>query len=44
MRTSMPSDKSAFFLLANVAMEETKQHMPGKFITGNFGNTRKKNA
>ena len=39
----MPSNKSALFLLASVAMEETKQHMLGKFINGDSGNTRKKN-
>ena len=43
MRTSMPSNKSVLFLLANVAMEETKKHMPGKFINGNSGDKRKKN-
>lgn len=43
MRTSMPSNRSVLFLLASVAIEETKKHMPGKFINGNSGDKRKKN-
>ena len=43
MRISMPSNRSVLFLLASVAIEETKKRMPGKFINRNSGDKRKKN-
>jgi len=43
MRTSMPSNKSALFLLAGVAMEETKATYTKKFHQWKFWKTTKKN-
>jgi len=43
MKTSMPSNKAVLFLLASVAMEETKTIYAKKNINRNSGNKRKKN-
>ena len=43
MRASMPTSKSVLFLLASVAMEETKTIYAKKNINRNSGNKRKKN-